>query len=952
MTSIKQDNFSGGEIAPAIQANSRLAKRQTGLGLCRNAIIDRHGTIQNRAGFEYITEAASSSYGFTNLIPFVINSETAYQLEISNGTVRVYQGTTLKDTIANTPWAGSTAIDIQWQQSGNIMTIVGKDYAPYEIERVSDTNWTCTAKSMTPTIRPPTLMAASSITAGSNDYFYGVTAVDANGNESYVGSDSTVVSGGAGPLGDAYTTYDFTFFASGHAFQVDDRVYVDSGTIIPQINGHTFTVTAIDTNDFTVGGVDLGSLQPDNNKVIYLGGISQTNPCSVSTVGPHGLSTGNQVYISGSGMVELNDRLFTITVTGSDSLTLDGEDATAHTAGSAGYMNVNDGALRLYKQGLSVTNAAVPTDADPHTITWNGAGSVGVVSYNVYKKDSSGTWGLIGVTTEETFNDTGIAPDTSIRPPSDSLDFFNDTDWPACVGAYQQRLCVGNTTDNVELFKASRVGDTKDFTLRVPVQDDDPVEASLVGSQVNEIRHIIDVGGLVLLTEGGEWIAQGDANGTLTPASPGLKQGSYRGCSKTRPVVVGTKALFVENDGKTIRDLGYEFQSDTYVGNDLTTFASHLFEYNRVIVDWAYQSSPNSTVWIIVDDANWQSNRSTSTSKTKNMLIGLTYIPEQEVWAFHRHDSNGGEFESICATPGDDGTDVTVVVKRTVNGATKRYIERLNNRVITDHTSDAIFLDAYLTYDGRNVGATTMTLTAITDYSADTSITLNSSVGYFVSGDVDNQIILRSKTYAFDEDTGSIQETVERVVATIRSYTSATEVVVTCSESVPSSLQATATTDWGKAVDTISGLGHLEGESVYAVIDGTDSGPYTVASGSISLSNGLFGEVIHVGLRYFSDVETLPIDTPNAQDALTDKQIVINKVTIEVNDSRGFKVGPDYSSLQEILQGTTTGTDGKQSLTINCTWAKNGKVFIRQDKPLAMHITGITLDGQLEGGLN
>lgn len=950
MPSVKQDNFSGGEIAPSLHANTKLTKRRNGLGLCRNFYIDRHGIPVSRGGTEYIAESADSDYDYTRVIPFILNNDTTYQIEIGDESIRVLSGSTVKDTV-DAPWTGSSVAELQYQQSGNIITVVAGDnsYPPYEIERVSDTSWTVTKKSNTPAIKPPVNLQASLGGAGSETYYYGVTAVDANGNESLIGAGAGAalygISHPSSTVGVDYSVRALSVAV--HGMSTGDKCWIDGSTYASEANGHEFIVEALTTTEIGLDGVDGDSFS--KGPAIEVSNISKTNPAVVNATA-HGLTTGNQVYMFGNPMVEVNDRIFTVTVPNANQFSLDGEDATGHTVGGAGYCNlIENSTLKFYLSQLEKTSAAVPTSSAPHSLSWTAPTSGTAVEYNIYKKDTAGTWGLIGVSTELAFDDTGIDPDTSIRPPVDGLHFFDGDDWPAAIGHYQQRMFMGNTTADVEQLRGSRVAGVDDFNLRIPAEDDDPVDYRMTGRQVNAIKHILDIGRMVVLTQGGVKLVQGDANGTITPSTPNIKQVSYRGASSTRPLVVGSKALFVENDGRTIRDLAYEFESDGYVGVDLTTFASHLLDGNRVIVDWAYQQSPNSIIWIIVDDKDWKTNRTTSDAKTSNMLIGLTYIPEQDIWAFHRHDSAGGEFESICATPGTNADDITLVVKRTINSATKRYIEKLNNRVITDVEVDAICLDSHLTYDGRNTGATTLTLTTGTDYDAGESLTCTSSVAYFSSGKVGNKLHLRSVSSAFNAETGRVEDTVSEVVCYINAYTSTTVVTVIPETDVPTALQNTATTNWGEAVDAVSGLSHLEGESVRACGDGNPIPARTVSSGAISMPDGEWYEVIHVGYGYNCDLETLPLDNTEGE-ALSNKKIRINEATLEVSGSRGFKAGRSASDLKELKRAGTAQYTGKRSITIPCTWADNGKIFIRQEDPLPLTITGITLQGIIEEG--
>ena len=113
----------------------------------------------------------------------------------------------------------------------------------------------------------------------------------------------------------------------------------------------------------------------------------------------------------------------------------------------------------------------------------------------------------------------------------------------------------------------------------------------------------------------------------------------------------------------------------------------HLFE-NRSIKAWAYAQAPSSIVWVVLDDGS---------------LVSLTYMKEHEVWAWTRHESGAGAVFEDVTTIAENGEDVPYfVVKRTIGGVAKRYIERLHTRAF-DRVEDAFFVDCGLTYSGPPV---------------------------------------------------------------------------------------------------------------------------------------------------------------------------------------------------------------------------------------------------------
>ncbi len=79
-----------------------------------------------------------------------------------------------------------------------------------------------------------------------------------------------------------------------------------------------------------------GSTTTFTTGMINISNITQADPGVVTTATPHGLSSGNIVFIVGvSGMTQVNNRTFQITVTGASSFSL-GEDTTGYGAYTGG----------------------------------------------------------------------------------------------------------------------------------------------------------------------------------------------------------------------------------------------------------------------------------------------------------------------------------------------------------------------------------------------------------------------------------------------------------------------------------------------------------------------------------------------------------------------------------------------------------------------------------------
>lgn len=485
--------------------------------------------------------------------------------------------------------------------------------------------------------------------------------------------------------------------------------------------------------------------------------------------------------------------------------------------------------------------------------------------------------------------------------------------YPSSVAFHQQRLCFANTPTQPQTVWMSRTNAYVDFGKSNPIADDDAVTFTVASRQVNAIRHMLTLDKLVLLTSGGEWIVSGAENDTITPSSINIKQQGYRGSSTVPPQVIGNTALYLQDKGSTVRDLGYEFASDSYTGNDLTVLASHLVQGYQ-IEEWAYQQVPFTCLWCVRDDG---------------VLLSMTYMREQQVIGWHRHDTDG-EVESVCVISEGNEDALYIAVKRTIGGTTKRYVERMQTRLIND-IKDAFFVDSGLSYDGRNTGATTMTLTSsgVWTYGSAATFTLTASASYFVVGDIGSEIHLTAND-------GRIL----RLLITARS--SGTVVTVTINRDVATELRSTALTSWTHARKSFSGLSHLNGKTVSILADGHVAPQATVSSGAVTLAQA--AGVVHIGLPIEADFETLDISAPQGE-TIRDKNKIVQAVRLLLEESRGLFAGRDEANLLEYKQRAQESYDDPVSLLtgiadilIGATWSKQGRVFVRQSDPLPLSI--------------
>ena len=252
--------------------------------------------------------------------------------------------------------------------------------------------------------------------------------------------------------------------------------------------------------------------------------------------------------------------------------------------------------------------------------------------------------------------------------------------FPTCAGFFEDRLVFAGSKAEPQTFWASKTGDYYNFGTSIPALDNDAITATLNGGQMNGIKAIIAFGEMILLTAGGEYKVTG--NGKPITGENVLSQAQeYRGISDVLPVTVGSRIVYLQQQGNLIRDLAYSYDVDKYTGDDLNLLAAHLFERHK-ITSMTYQQTPNSIVWCTREDG---------------VLLGLTYLKEQDVYAWHQHSTAHGKFINVCSISGPQEDELYCVVEREGN----YYVERMVAREASTEPEDQYFVDSGITVSGN-----------------------------------------------------------------------------------------------------------------------------------------------------------------------------------------------------------------------------------------------------------
>lgn len=547
------------------------------------------------------------------------------------------------------------------------------------------------------------------------------------------------------------------------------------------------------------------------------------------------------------------------------------------------------------------------------TVSWTPAADA--ESYNVYKL-RNGIHGFVGnAGTAAQFKDDKIRPDTTDAPPGPRNPFESDN-WPGCVNYHEQRKFFGGSAAKPQTIWATASGSYKNMNVSTPTQDDDAITRTIASRQVNEIRHLVSMGALIVFTSGAEWMCwPGGQSDVLTPANTNLRAQSYAGSSHVPPIVVNDSILFVQEKGSIVRDLKYRYESDGWTGTDMSVLAAHLFE-GHTIAEWAWAQVPHKIVWAVRDDG---------------LLLALTYMREHEVYAWARHVTDG-VVESVCTISEGDEDVLYLAVARQVGGATVRYVERMQSRRFA-RLRDAWFLDCALAYDGNNaLAGDTLRISAVS-YDMGASVTLQAN------GHTPFSAASVGRIYELRSGSGTVRVTITAVVdgsmATARLDVDA-----------PVVLRDVDTADWALLAASVGGLWHLEGRTVDILVDGNKTAPRVVSDGGVALERA--ASRVLVGLPYECDLETLNIDAGAGQPTLQGRRKRVDAVVLRVHESRGLRAGPGLDTLVEIKERSNEPYgapiavfSGDREVLIEPRWNDGGRVCLRTTPGLPASVLAI-----------
>jgi len=521
---------------------------------------------------------------------------------------------------------------------------------------------------------------------------------------------------------------------------------------------------------------------------------------------------------------------------------------------------------------------------------------------------------LVDATVQKDFG--GTSAETSWR-----LGAWYGGSYPGSVAFYEQRLFFAGSTDNPQTLWGSKSGDYTNFTPGS--LDDDGVTYTIATDQVNAIRWLSPGKVLAVGTAGGEFKVSASTNEeALTPTNVRVVRETSYGSANILPQRVGEVVLYTQRAGRKIREFVYQFETDGFVSPDLTLLAEHISRTG--IIEIEYQQEPDSIVWCVLTDGS---------------LAALTYQREQKVIGWHKHVLGGTSdaagtasvVESVAVIPGSEEDEVWVAVQRYVNGGTVRYIERLKTGLDDAASSEtAFFVDSGLTLD------TSFDITGATQ--ADPVVVTTSSAHGLSNGEY---VDIRGVA-GMTELNGN-----RYIVANVTSTTFELQ------DKTSTDIDGTGYTAYisggtvREAVTTISGLSHLEGESVDILANGAVQAAKTVSSGSITLDTR--ASIVHAGLGYTSQLETQRIEGGSADGVAQGKIKRIHEVILRMYRSLGIEVGRrdgevdviPFRDSADAMDSAPALFSGDLRVDFSEGFDRKGTVYFRQQQPLPLTVLGV-----------
>ncbi|ETW10878.1 hypothetical protein ATO8_19814 [Roseivivax marinus] len=677
-------SLAGGEIDPDLWYSSDLVPVRGGAATCHNFIVRAKGGVERRPGTQFVAKAADNDK--VRLAGFVRSAREAYLAEYSDGNVRLRDANApflASPQDVETPYSAETIDALQFAQSNDVQWVFSGQPIK-ELRRVEDSG-AVTFRLVNSEIEngpflDPNFDETRSITVLSADSVAGSVTANLSADSgvftraqvgSILGASAAgaklweaneqldvgdfrrwgvnlyeiTVEGSAGREAPVHTsgTQPATVFAGVQAAsfrfvsRVDRRVRVDSVT---DARNATVTIYNASATDYEEGVPVTMSATFTAFEAGHVGSVWRLEERDFSETP----KWENRVNVSTDDVVRYNGRVYICTRAGETSDNPPGHDRGAQLDST----ETNAVEWTYLHSGYGLVRITAVTDAQT---------AEGIVVSRLPGSVAGGTW----------------------RWQEGAWSGVRG--YPACGTLYSSALWAANTASEPFKLWKSAVEGFNDF--EPGTDDDSALTRGLFDQRTEAIQWLASGTFMGIGTEGPEWVARPDENGDIVRVNNLITQvATDEGSAPIRGEVVAGVTVFVDASRTKLVSMQFDFRREAWAPRDLSILAGHIL--GQGVKAFAYQRTPWPLFWVLLEDGT---------------LGALTYLPDQDVLAWHRHDV-GDPVESICVLPVDDGQRDTLFLA--VRRGGELLIERMADRYRGERGQDralATYLDACRRYD-------------------------------------------------------------------------------------------------------------------------------------------------------------------------------------------------------------------------------------------------------------
>jgi hypothetical protein len=650
---------------------------------------------------------------------------------------------------------------------------------------------------------------------------------------------------------------------------------------------------------------------------------------AVVTSAAHGYANGDEVYLYDIvGQTELNGKSYIVADKTTDTFKIKDIFGTyISTVAMDAYVSGGT-AERIYEMVSPFTEAA--------DLTLIQVAQMASLMYCVHP--SVAPQKLIRVTD----TNWGLYNVTGINYPFTSTD-----NYPRAVAFAQGRLWYGGTNTAVDKIWGSMApdnsGNARYDNFTTGTSDEDAV-AYIIAPPSGKAEAVTWVASsskyLLVGTYGGVCKLTGSQDDeAVTPTSVNVRNITNYGCYSTAPVILGSSTFYIQRNEICVRELLYDLAMDAYKAEDKSILAESLFDAG--VTQLAYCCGRPDNVWAVRNDG---------------VLLGMTVNKGENIYGWHRHSLGGGGLVKSIASVPRAGTDdlLGAVAVWNIDGVDRYYVVKQSdkikfpdkldfytdditadvaayNKVVYNRQLEYNYLDCSLSFDGSAFGVAKAATLSINI----TAGTVTSDVSIFVAADVGREI-----RGVYSDTTG-----LGGGIYLITAVTSGTVVAVTVVET-PTTEDDLAYGDWFFTTDTITGLSHLESETVQVVADGGIHPDVVVTDGVAVLDYQT--AYAHFGFAYTGILKTLPVEAGGITGGTQAKPKLIKRISVRFRDTIGASVGCSmynmeplaYANTNQLLGRPPLPFTGMYNVEVQGAWSENlfderpDKAVVMQENPL------------------